>query len=85
MASSVTCIDSLVWTYTSFGNQACGGPVGFIAYSTSINVELFIKKIEEHRIGEQEFNKKWGIISTCSIPPQPNGIICKDGNPVFEY
>jgi len=32
-----------------------------------------------------EFNEKWGIISDCSIPSQPNAVICENGNPVLEY
>ncbi len=85
LANSEKCIDSEEWTFTSYGSKACGGPVGFIAYSTNINTDLFLRKIEEHRIAQKEFNEKWGIISDCSLPPEPIGIICENESPVFEY
>ena len=37
LAVSVTCEDASEWTYTSYGEKACGGPVGFIAYATTID------------------------------------------------
>lgn len=49
LASSVDCEDADNWTYTTYGSKACGGPVGYIAYSTDIDEEVFLAKIEEHR------------------------------------
>jgi hypothetical protein len=49
LATLENCDDSSEWTFTSYGTKACGGPVGFIAYSTNIDVEFFLAKIEEHR------------------------------------
>jgi len=85
LATSENCDDSAEWTFTSYGTKACGGSVGFIAYSTNIDTELFLEKVEEHRTAQSEFNEKWGIISDCSIPSQPSTVICENGNPVLEY
>ena len=85
LANSEKCIDSEEWTFTSYGSKACGGPVGFIAFSTKIDTELFLEKIEEHRAAQEEFNQKWEIISDCSVPPEPSGILCENESPVFEY
>ena len=85
LASTVICNDSSEWAFTSYGEKACGGPVGYIAYSTNIDTVHFLEKIEAHRIAQQKFNEKWRIISDCSLPAEPNGIVCENGNPVFEY
>lgn len=85
LASSENCDDSSDWTFINYGSKACGGPIGFIAYSINIDTELFLKKIEEHTVAQQGFNEKWGIISDCSVPSQPNEVICKNGSPVLEY
>jgi len=85
MASSKRCNNSLEWTFTSFGSKACGGAVGYIAYSTTIDTLLFLEKIEKHRISQKVFNEKWGIISNCSLPAEPQGIICEEGKPIFGY
>lgn len=85
MATSKKCVDASKWTFTSYGSKACGGPTGFIAYSTEIDTELFLKKIEEHKVAQEKFNEKWGIISDCSLPPQPTEVACKNGKPVLIY
>lgn len=85
MANSETCEDATEWTYVSYGSKACGGPIGYIAYSTKINTVLFLKKVEEHRAAQSKFNEKWKIISDCSIPQEPNGVLCEDGSPALAY
>jgi len=85
MAASVSCTNSSEWVFTSYGSKACGGPIGFIAYSTNIDTNLFLEKIAAHRVSQQEFNNKWGIVSDCSVPSQPSEVLCVNGKPVFEY
>ena len=85
LASSEDCEDASEWTFTAYGSKACGGPIGYIAYSTNIDTESFLNQVEEHRISQQEFNEKWGIISDCSVPQEPEDVICEDGNPVLVY
>jgi hypothetical protein len=85
LASSKECIDALAWTYTAYGSKACGGPVGYIAYSTNIDTDLLLDKVEEHKTAQQEYNQKWSIFSDCSVPPEPDGVICENGSPVFVY
>lgn len=85
LASSEDCMDASEWTYTAYGSKACGGLVGYMAYSTNIDTDLLLDKVEEHKTAQQEYNQKWSIFSDCSVPPEPNGVICEDGNPVFVY
>lgn len=85
MATSMDCEDPAEWTFISYGSKACGGPVGYIAYSKRIDTSLFLKKIEEHKKLQYDYNKKWGIISDCSVPPQPIGVSCKNGEAVLQY
>lgn len=83
MATSVTCEDASNWLTTSYGSKACGGPVGYIAYSQAIDTKLFLEKVEEHREAQDEFNKKWGIISDCALAVEPKEVRCENGKPVF--
>jgi hypothetical protein len=85
LATSESCVDASAWTYTSYGEKACGGPVGYIGYATSIDTVLFLQKVEAHRKAERAFNEKWGIISTCDTPQEPSGVVCENENPVFTY
>jgi len=85
LASSEDCIDALAWTYTAYGSKACGGPVGYMAYSKTIDTTTFLNKIEKHKSAQGKFNNKWGIMSDCSVPPEPDSVICEKGSPVFMY
>lgn len=85
MANSKDCEDSSNWTFTAYGQKACGGPVGYIAYSTQIDTAHFLDKVDEHRAAQQEFNEKWGIASDCSVPQEPDDVICENGDPSFVY
>ena len=85
LASSESCDDASEWTFTSYGSKACGGPFGYIAYSVNIDTELFLQKVEEHKTAQQIYNEKWDIISDCSVPQEPDAVVCENGNPVFEF
>lgn len=85
LANSVDCIDSSEWEFTSYGEKACGGPVGYIAYSKTIDTIIFLQKIEEHRSAQHRYNENWGEMSDCMTPAEPTNVICENGLPVFEY
>ncbi len=71
LASSVTCTDASEWTFTGVGVKPCGGPIGYIAYSTSIDIDIFLEQLEELIIAQREYYRKWGIVSDCGLPPYP--------------
>lgn len=85
LAYSESCTDISDWTYTAFGSKACGGPQGYIAYSTKIDVALFLQKITNYNNAEKEFNLKWDIVSECSIPSEPTRIECYNGYATLIY
>lgn len=85
LASSVECENPEEWTFASIGNKPCGGPSGFIAYSLHIDKEAFLQKVEEHKVAQEAFNKKWGLFSDCSIPPTPKGVICENGKAILVF
>lgn len=85
LATSATCNDASAWTFTSYGSKACGGPMGYIAYSTNIDTQFLLRKVEEHRTAQEAYNERWGIVSDCAVSPQPSGVTCQNGSPVLEY
>ncbi|MFK8046512.1 MAG: hypothetical protein AB8B72_13530 [Crocinitomicaceae bacterium] len=84
MSESETCNDESDWDFTAYGNKACGGPVGYIAYPTSIKKE-FLKLVEAYAEDQKAYNNRWGIASTCDIPPAPEWVDCVDGSAVLVY
>jgi hypothetical protein len=85
MAEKYDCDNASKWRFTAIGAKACGGPVEYIAFSNKINTKLFLKKVELFTEQQAIYNKKWGIISDCSIPPEPEDVICENGKPKFIY
>lgn len=82
---SVSCANANDWTFTAYGSKACGGPQGYIAYSTQIDTVAFLQKIEAYTTMENEYNIKWEIISTCDLPNQPKEVVCSNGYPILKY
>lgn len=85
IAMNVACDDASDWSFTPYGSKACGGPQGYVAYSNQIDVNAFLAKVAMYTEAEREYNIKWGIISTCDLPPQPVGVSCVNGEPVLNY
>ncbi|MFD2566873.1 hypothetical protein [Pseudotenacibaculum haliotis] len=85
IATSVSCTNSSDWSYTPYGEKACGGPQGYLAYSNQIDVPDFLAKVEAYRQAEEDYNTTWQIVSTCDLPQQPTGVSCVNGNAVLNY
>ncbi len=85
LADSENCIDATDWLFTPIGSKACGGPISYLAYNSNINVSDFLEKVNQYRIDMENFNEKWGIVSDCSITPQPTGVICENNLPILQY
>ena len=68
-----------------FGAKPCGGPWEYLTYSTTDTDTLKIKeKVEEHNEWNRVLNSRYGYISDCSIPEEPQLLClngkCVDGN-----
>ena len=85
LSYSVSCSDADDWLFTAYGAKACGGPQGFIAYSSLIDTVSFLQKIETYTQAEKDFNFKYGVVSDCSIPNAPISVACENGYPTLKY
>lgn len=85
MANSKNCINPENWQIIDYVHKACGGAMGYIAYSNKIQVDRFLEKIELLKKTQKEFNRKWGVTSDCSIPVAPIGIICENNKAKLIY
>lgn len=85
MSGSATCQRANEWRITALGSKPCGGPAGYIAYRAEIDVDCFLKKVNYYTTQTAAFNKKYGLISDCSVPLTPKSVTCSSGLPVFVY
>ncbi|MBL4887107.1 MAG: hypothetical protein JKZ03_01310 [Flavobacteriaceae bacterium] len=85
IAESVPCENPYDWTFTAIGSKACGGPIGYLAYSLNIDTVSFLNTVEAYSIALDDFNKKWNIVSDCSVPPIPIDVACENGKAVLVF
>lgn len=80
-----TCDNAADWKFTPVGAKACGGPTGYVAYSTKIDETLFLRKVALYTEKQKVFNRKWNIVSDCMAIAPPKSIDCVSGKPKFVY
>lgn len=66
-------------SFMPFGSKACGGPQGYLIFSSETDVPTLHKMVEKHRKAEEAYNKQNRIISDCSLPAPPEKLACEDG------
>lgn len=85
LANSEPCTSPQEWDFVASGAKPCGGYAAYIVYSKKINVEKFLEKIKKHSDAQNDYNKKWGVVSDCAMEVKPTGIKCSEGKPVLSY
>lgn len=66
-------------SFMPYGSKACGGPQGFLVFSTAIDVDKLRTMVNDYTEAEKRYNNANGIMSDCSIPAEPQKLECKDG------
>ncbi|SDP85287.1 hypothetical protein SAMN05428975_3024 [Mucilaginibacter sp. OK268] len=85
MAQQFNCENAVDWKFTDIGSKACGGATGFIAYSIKLDTAVFLQKVRSYTTQQAGFNKKWGVVSDCSLAIPPKSVTCDSGKPKFTY
>ena len=85
LSNQVTCTNANEWEITAIGAKACGGPTGYIAYSSQIDKIDFLDKVNRYTSLQDFYNQKWGVVSDCMFLTPPKGIECINGFPEFIY
>ena len=63
LSSSGNCHEDTDCDYLAYGSKACGGPKGYVVFSTAIDVDLLKEMIEDYTKLEEEYNIKFNIFS----------------------
>lgn len=76
---SDSCHASVECRFIAFGSKPCGGPWEHLVYPASIDTTRLFVMISEYNKAEEAYNKKWGIMSDCSVPVPPDSVKCING------
>lgn len=80
LISDKSCTKDSKCTVMAYGAKACGGPIGYLVYSSGNVKESELKKlVEEFTDLQSLMNDQYGYISDCSIASPPD-VSCLDGN-----
>ncbi|MCM4159076.1 hypothetical protein FHG64_08800 [Antarcticibacterium flavum] len=75
-----SCTENSQCRFIPYGSKACGGPQGYLIFSSNVDVDELQTKVDAYTKAEATYNKQEGIMSDCSIPPEPAKLGCVDGN-----
>lgn len=76
---SPSCTVSAECKTVAVGARACGGPDGYLAYSTSITASNAIEALAaRHAERKRAAISASGVVSTCDVIPDP-GAVCDQG------
>jgi len=79
LIGTASCTDASQCRTLPIGARACGGPEGYLAYSTSSAPEAELKALaERHKQQRADFHAKSGMMSNCRYMPDP-GAVCVAG------
>lgn len=79
IADNSVCSDEYICDFIGFGSKPCGGNWEYLVYSSSIDVNSFLKKVKKYNDLEKKYNIKYGIVSDCMMVMPPTGTACEDG------
>lgn len=67
-------------TYLPIGSKACGGPMGYIVFSNTIDVPALKKMIDRYTADQRIYNIENNVISDCALANPPEKVDCVDGD-----
>jgi hypothetical protein len=82
MAQGETCDGSGNFAFTPIGAKPCGGPSSYIAYPKKTATEI-LPKVQKFTEMQSAFNKKYKLMSDCTMVPEPTEIKCENGKAVL--
>lgn len=80
--ATVPCTNPAEWKFSAIGSKPCGGPSSYIAYPVKLEDEI-MPQIEKFTAMQSAFNKKYGLMSDCSMVMPPAEILCANGKAVL--
>jgi hypothetical protein len=81
--NSIPCKSANDLKIVPIGAKGCGGPTDYIAYPK--NETAFFTHVEKYTETQKIYNKKWGVVSDCSVPQPPKSAECVNGKITLIY
>lgn len=79
LIDSEDCAEDTGCKFMAYGSKACGGPQGYLIFSSAVDEEALEKMVQKYNKTEAAYNDQHGIMSDCSIPAPPGKLSCESG------
>ncbi len=79
LSTSAPCTTASTCRWVGLGSKPCGGPQSYLLYPSSVDTVLLLDKVSKYNAAQSEFNKKWSLISDCSVVSPPDSVACVKG------
>lgn len=85
LAETSVCNENFECRYLALGSKPCGGPWGYLVYSTSIDTLKLTKLVENYNQLEKMMNTDCGLMSDCSMVMPPQQLTCENNKCIAIY
>lgn len=75
-----SCTGSEQCSFIPYGRKACGGPKGYLVFSTKVDTEKLQEMVNRYTDLEIAYNEQNQVMSDCSLAPEPRQLGCEDGD-----
>lgn len=79
LINNSSCTGNEQCKYIAYGSKACDGPVGYLIFSSEVDEEALKKMVKAYTDKQKAYNHQNGIMSDCSLPPEPQQLSCENG------
>ena len=80
LVAETGCTENSQCSYMAYGSKACGGPQGYLVFSSEVDTVKLKNLVANYTAAEAAYNEQNGIVSDCSVVTPPQTIGCVDGN-----
>ena len=81
---SIDCSNAADWKIIGVGTKACGGSLSYLPYHKSVETNV-LPMVEEYNSAMAAYNKKWNVVSDCSLTVMPRSVECINGKATLKY
>ncbi|TXE08528.1 hypothetical protein ES711_08470 [Gelidibacter salicanalis] len=85
LADTSVCNAAFECRSIALGSKPCGGPWGYLVYSTSIDTLKLSNLVATYNQQEKLMNTECGLISDCSFVSPPQQLECKNNRCIAIY
>jgi hypothetical protein len=65
--------------YIAFGSKPCGGPLSYLVFSNSVNLNKLQEMVKNYNEMNKQYNIQTNAISDCMVVLPPTEIKCVNG------